>query len=486
MATQVTTGSTVAAFVLEALIGEGATGRVYRASNADHGKVALKVLAPELARDERFRARFLRESRLAAGLAHPHIVPVLATGEQNESLYIAMRLVEGPDLRETLRRTSPLEPESALEIVGKVADALDAAHRAGLVHRDVKPANVLLEGDRVYLCDFGLARHMASVSTLTTEGGFVGTIDYIAPEQIQGLKVDRRADVYSLACVLFECLTGERPFVRESDLATVFAHLNEEPPRVSEIRSELPQELDPVFTTALAKAPEERFGSCGELVEAARAGLAGRTFARKRRHRGRLLVGGSLALAAAATVAAVLATHSGSPSRHSAAAPQGQPKITQTTIDGVTLGRPASFYKRALGGYQPFALTQPAPHFPALAFQEPAVAVYFRKRVGKAFVITTWNRSFRTTAGIGPCSTLGRMHAVYGSRVVPTWSGTTNGGKRHGSWQLGRNLLFMTDDERTISSVVLFRGPAHPARRQPEGSPQTWANYIGAIGTACK
>jgi serine/threonine-protein kinase len=482
MVEQLSLGSTVAGFRLEELIGEGATGRVFRASDGENRTVALKLLAPELARDERFRKRFLRESRLAAGLEDPHVVPVLEAGEADGILYLAMRLVDGPDLREILASQSPLEPELALAIVGQVATALDAAHRAGLVHRDVKPANVLLEGEHAYLCDFGLARHVSSVSSLTTERGFVGTIDYIAPEQIEGQGVDRQADVYSLGCLLFECLSGARPFARESDLATVFAHLNEDPPPISEIRPELPQELDTVFSTALAKVPDERYASCGELVAAVRAGLEGRTFVRRRRRGTGLLVGiGALAALIAAVVAFVL-TQSG-PS------PRTRPEITQSAIDGVSLGRTRTYYRRVLGPSRPFVekpAIQGAGTFPAASFQTPAVGVYFRPHHPKAFIITTWNRTFRTAEGIGPCSTLAQMRSTYGRRAVPTYSGSGPHGV-HWSYQLGRNLLFVTQDHKTISSVVLFTGPPNArARNQPPGTYQGDANYLGGNETKCE
>src|SRR5439155_18172302 len=246
MRSSVTTGTVVAGFRVVSLIGEGAMGAVYLAEETSSGhQVALKVLAPELARDERFRQRFLRESQLAAGLHHPNVVPTIGSGEDGGILYLAMAYVEGSDLRESLKRDGRLEPERALNLLAQVAAALDAAHTAGLVHRDVKPGNILLardgEKDRAYVCDFGLARHVSSVSSLTGERGFVGTIDYVPPEQIEGGRIDRRADVYSLGCVLFECLAGERPFERDSELSVVFAHLNEPPPRLSEVRPELPE-----------------------------------------------------------------------------------------------------------------------------------------------------------------------------------------------------------------------------------------------------
>ena len=310
------TGTVVAGFRVGSPIGEGAMGTVYLAEDGSGQRVALKLLSPELARDERFRQRFLRESSVAAGLEHPHIVPTFASGEEDAFLYLAMQYVEGSDLREVLRAEGRLEPQRALNLIRQVADALDAAHSAGLVHRDVKPGNILVadepEGEHAYVCDFGLARHVSSVSSLTGERGFVGTIDYVPPEQIEGGAIDARADVYSLGCVFFECLTGERPFERDSELSVVFAHLNEPPPRLSQLRPELPQELDAVFEAALAKSPDGRYSSCGELAAAARAALQGKTFVRRKLRRRRLLIAAAaLVVAAAATVGGILVTRGG-------------------------------------------------------------------------------------------------------------------------------------------------------------------------------
>jgi len=280
------TGTVLAGFRVEAPIGEGAMGAVYLAADSTGRRVALKLLSPELARDERFRRRFLRESELAGSLDHPHIVPTLAAGDDNGVLYLAMAYVEGSDLRELLRREGRLEPRRAIELIEQVADAVDAAHAAGLVHRDVKPGNILIaaeaEGEHAYVCDFGLARHVSSVSSLTSERGFIGTIDYVPPEQIEGGPIDGRADVYSLGCVLYECLAGVRPFERESELSVVFAHLNEPPPRLSDLRPELPDAFNGVFASALAKSPDDRYVTCGELVDAASAALRGKSFVRRK------------------------------------------------------------------------------------------------------------------------------------------------------------------------------------------------------------
>jgi ABC-type transport system substrate-binding protein/tRNA A-37 threonylcarbamoyl transferase component Bud32 len=305
MRASLTRGTILGGFCVQSLIAEGATGSVYLAEDVRTAdRVALKVLSPELADEERFRQRFLRESQVAASLHHPHITPTISSGDVDGRLFIAMAYIDGPDLRELLRREGSLEPERALALTSQVAEALDAAHAAGLVHRDVKPGNILVASvngeEHAYLCDFGLARHASSVSSLTGERGFVGTIDYVPPEQIEGGTIDLRADVYSLGCVLFECLAGMRPYARESELSVVFAHLNEPPPQLSVVKPQLPTTFDAVFATALAKAPADRYASCGELATAARAAGRGEV-PRTARHRR------SFATAAAALVAVVAA-----------------------------------------------------------------------------------------------------------------------------------------------------------------------------------
>jgi ABC-type transport system substrate-binding protein len=296
-------GSEVAGYTIDSLLGEGGTGAVYLARDAEGRAVALKVLDPAVGADSRFRERFLRESGVAAVLEHPNVVPVLDAGEDGGLLYIAMEWVDGTDLRELLRRDGALEPERAVALVEDVAAGLDVAHAAGLVHRDVKPGNILVAADRARLCDFGLAKHTASADSLTGERMLVGTVAYIAPEQIEGTGVDARSDVYSLGCVLYECLTGEPPFDRDSELAVLYAHLNEPPPRPSTLRAELPAALDDVVAVALAKDPAERPASGGELARAARAALHGRSPLRRRRAPVVLAAAGALA---AVTVAAVL------------------------------------------------------------------------------------------------------------------------------------------------------------------------------------
>jgi predicted Ser/Thr protein kinase len=460
-------------------------GTVYLAEDIDgERQVALKLLTPELARDERFRRRFLRETELAASLDHPNVVRTLASGDEDGILYLAMEYVEGADLRELLRHEGRLEPDRALSLLRQVAGALDAAHDTGLVHRDVKPGNILVseaDGEHAYMCDFGLARHISSVSSLTTDRGFVGTIDYVPPEQIEGGQIDGRADVYSLGCVLYECLAGARPFDRDSELSVVFAHLNEPPPRLSDLRPELPEAFDAVFETALAKSPGDRYATCGELVKAAREASRGKVFRRRRVRRRRLLLTAAIVVVAAgAATGGVLATrggsHDGAPS-----SPQVLPAITQTSIAGAKLGHEAQYYKTLLGGYRAQELTEV--HYPALAFQQPEVAVYFPARGKTAHIITTWNKNDKTAEGIGPCSTLVAMHKAYGGRVKATWAGSSPNGKVHTSWAVGKNLLFVTQDQETISAVVLYKGLRI---EKHGGSPQDYANYVGAVETACR
>ena len=272
-------GTTIADYRIVALAGRGGMSLVYRARDERLGRdVALKLLSPELTDDDQFRRRFLRESQVAASLHHPNIVPVYAAGEADGNLYLAMRYVEGADLKALLRRESTLSPERALAVLGQVAAALDTAHRHHLVHRDVKPANILLEGappkENGYLADFGLTKTDASRSPTMT-GQLVGTLDYVAPEQIRGQTLDGRADIYSLACVLYECLVGSPPFASSSEVAVLYAHLQHAPPSTSQGRPGLPSAIDAVLARALAKRAEQRQRSAGELVADAREALAG-------------------------------------------------------------------------------------------------------------------------------------------------------------------------------------------------------------------
>jgi serine/threonine-protein kinase len=282
MATDARIGSELAGYRIETAIGRGGMGVVYRAEQIRLGrKVALKLLAPELAENAGFRARFEHESRLAAALDHPNIVPLYEAGEADGLLFISMRYVEGTDLRALLNREGRLEPRRAIDVAAQVAGALDAAHARGLVHRDVKPGNILISPgaaagapEHCYLTDFGLTKDTSSPVELTATGTFVGTIDYIAPEQIEGSAPDGRGDQYALACVLFECLTGHPPFPRDQEIVVMWAHLQDEPPAVTADRPDLPAALDAVIARAMAKAPGERYASCTAMVDAAREALA--------------------------------------------------------------------------------------------------------------------------------------------------------------------------------------------------------------------
>lgn len=272
-------GRTLGHYRLEEPVGRGGAGRIYRARHEVLATdAAVKVLDEELASDAAFRERFFSEARLAAAFSqrHPSIISIYDASEHDGRLYIAMDYVEAGDLGAVIRRDGPLDPSRAVAILSQVAGALDAAHGEGFVHRDVKPANVLVDrGDRVFLTDFGIAKDTHSRVGLTRQGSFVGTIDYCAPEQIQGATVDGRADEYSLGCLLFECLTGRPPFVRDLEVQTMYAQLTEPPPPVSAHRAGLPAALDAVLARALAKDPGARYGSCAELVGAVEAALAG-------------------------------------------------------------------------------------------------------------------------------------------------------------------------------------------------------------------
>jgi ketosteroid isomerase-like protein len=354
---------------IEEVVGRGGMGVVYRALQLDLGRpVALKVIAGERAQDGEFRERFEREARMAAAIDHPNVVPVYATGEEDGALYLVMRYVTGSDLHRLIRRLGRLPADRAAAIVAQVGAALDAAHAAGLVHRDVKPANVLLSGDddHAYLSDFGLMRPLDPQQPITDSGQWLGTVDFASPEQLSGGRSDARSDVYSLGCVLHAALTGAPPFARGTVPATLLAHLNDPPPRPSDTGA--PREFDRVVGRALAKVPGERYPSAGDLARAAlaaargesvtetertvaigRAAPAGRTAVtaiaarmptaatalpppahprerlerparRRRRRRGALAVAVVLPLAGVLTVAALMVTSDGSSGDAAAAA----------------------------------------------------------------------------------------------------------------------------------------------------------------------
>jgi serine/threonine-protein kinase len=265
--------SQIAGYRLQERIGQGGMAVVFRAFDERlQRQVALKILAPGIAGDEAFRRRFIRESRSAAAVDDPHIVPVFEAGEADGVLFIAMRYVPGGDARTLVDRVGPLSPARTAGIVSAVASALDAAHVAGLVHRDVKPRNMLVDArpgrpDHVYLSDFGLTKANVSVASLTGSGQFLGTVDYCAPEQIEGRLVDGRADEYALACAAFELLSGVPPFPREQGMAVLYAHLSAPPPLLTSQRPDLPPAANAVLARAMAKAPAERYASCREFAE---------------------------------------------------------------------------------------------------------------------------------------------------------------------------------------------------------------------------
>lgn len=272
-------GDKVGGFVIEAIAGRGGMGVVYRAQQTKPNRlVALKVIAPDLAEQSEFRARFEREAMIAAQIEHPNVIPVYAVDEDRGVLFLAMRFVSGSDLRTLIAKHGRVEPRRAAAIIVQVGRALDAAHGHGLVHRDVKPANILLSvadgRDHVYLTDFGLTRHIEGPHGFTSTGTFLGTIDYIAPEQARAERVDARTDVYSLGCVLYHALAGTVPFPLANDLAKLYAHGTQQPPSVCELVPDVPAACDRVLARAMAKSPDERYLSAGDFGRAALAAAA--------------------------------------------------------------------------------------------------------------------------------------------------------------------------------------------------------------------
>ncbi len=267
------TGSLVSGYRVERMLGSGGMGTVYLAVQLSLNRpVALKMLASELSRDVAFRARFAREGEVQAALDHPHIVPIYEAGDSDSGLFLAMRYVRGSTLKDLILGGA-LDPERAIRLLTPVADALDAAHAAGLIHRDVKPQNILVDSTEwPYLADFGLTRAGGS-SGITRTGQLVGTFDYIAPEQVQGLSASPRSDQYAMAAVLFECLTGEVPYPRDSDAALLYAQVHESPPSLSARRGDVPPAFDAVIQCGMAKDPAERFVSVRALMAAAQDAL---------------------------------------------------------------------------------------------------------------------------------------------------------------------------------------------------------------------
>ncbi|HXJ63043.1 MAG TPA: ABC transporter substrate-binding protein [Actinomycetota bacterium] len=359
MATDSRIGTQVAGYRVESLIGRGGMSEVYLAHHEGlDRKAALKLLSPELAESDAFRKRFIRESRLAAALDHPNVVPIYEAGDAGGLLFIAMRYVPGSDLKSVIAEHGPLEPDDVVRAMDQMGAALDAAHAAGLVHRDVKPGNVLLSPataparvGHLYLADFGLTKKSLSASGMTKTGQFVGTLDYMAPEQIRSEPVDARTDVYSLGCVLYQCLTGEPPFVREAEVAVMYAHLSDPAPVPSEHRRGLPPEIDAVVARAMAKEPDERYASAGELAAATREALRpvltgdagsgpvpGPRPPRPKRRRRRAVAGVGISLAVVVAVVAALVAGGGSPRRGGSTGPSASAAAVVTRFDSNSVG----------------------------------------------------------------------------------------------------------------------------------------------------
>ena len=338
------TGTVLGAYRIDAVAGEGGMGVVYRATQLGLDRpVALKVIALEFAHDAGFRGRFKSEAQLAASIDHPNVVPVYEAGEADGVLYLAMRYVDGIDLRALVDSAGRLEPERAVHIIRQLSGALDAAHRRGLVHRDVKPPNVLIAhggDDHAYLTDFGLTKHAAAADGFTRTGQFVGTPDFVSPEQIRGQQADARADVYALGCVLFHALTGHPPFPRESELGRMYAHLNDPVPAASDLAPGVPVALDAVIATAMAKAADERYPSAGDLARAAAAAIHGDVppeFA------------GSVAIGEAAAAPDTPAPRSVAPTGLATPPPVGAASIPSAQATGAVAGTKAPAQPRPAG-----------------------------------------------------------------------------------------------------------------------------------------
>ena len=346
-------GTELAGHRVVGVIGRGGMSVVYLAEHIGlRRKVALKVLGPELADDDAFRQRFIRESQITARLDHPNIVTVYDAGEADGVLYISMQYVEGTDLERLLRAETRLEPGRAVALISQAAAALDAAHAAGLVHRDVKPGNILLasdarsSSDRAFLSDFGVTKRLETGAGITRTGQFVGTVDYVSPEQIRGEDVDGRADVYSLGCVLYRCLTGEVPFPRDTEVATIYAHLQDPPPVPSERLPGLGDGFDAPIARALAKLPADRFDTCRDLADGAGAVARPRPVAASlvspqppatSRRRMAFVSGGLAVVASGLAIAALLLLPRGNdgtaPPSSPSTSPSPLPELTWTAVD---------------------------------------------------------------------------------------------------------------------------------------------------------
>ncbi len=456
-------GATLAGYRIEAEIGRGGMGVVYRAIDTRLDRpVALKLIAPELAGDARFRERFLRESRLAASIDHGNVLPIYEAGEHDGQLFLAMRFVEGTDLKALLRERKTLPVEQALSILGRVADALDAAHAKGLVHRDVKPGNVLLdERGHPYLSDFGLTKEAGGASTQT--GHIVGTLDYLAPEQIRGEQIDGRTDEYALACMLYECLAGAPPFARATEAEVLWAHMQENPPSLRGHHV-----LDPVLARGLAKDKADRYPTCGELLAAAHSavGLEAPALRRRRLRAGRRLVLAGAALVAAAGIGvAVLTLTGGESSALATPAPNSVVEIDP--------GADKPVAEVAVGSNPTSLAVDPAAVWVLNADDQTISRIDRKTKVQKAFSIGTtptdlavgegsvWvgnGTESSTSVFIGPIlSSVSRVDpdtlAVLGTSKLPTADMGGEGGVQGDSLVVGKGAIWAINPDLTLSKL---------------------------------
>jgi serine/threonine protein kinase len=520
-------GAQIAGYRLAEQIGWGGMAVVYRARDVRLERwVALKILAPEIAGDGSFRRRFISESRAAAAVDHPHIIPVFEAGEAGGALFIAMRYVGGGDVRTLVRRLGPLDPARAGRIVGQVGAALDAAHAAGLVHRDVKPANMLLgvvagggHPDHVYLSDFGLSKQALAVAGLTQTGQFVGTLDYMAPEQIESRPVEGRTDQYALACAAFEMLSGEPPFHRGADLGLLFAQLSEAPPALTARRPDLPPEVDQVLVRALARSPAGRYPSCLEFAASLRAacGLEGGASGQLRPWPPR---------AAAEVAGAPGAGRPGQPPSAPAAPPyparnlaapgshRHRPGPTAVETGSASAGRgPSGPWSPGQDQYRPgghgrrSSRPDPAPpYLPPVSYAAPALAPPGRGRralaiaavaclviLGMAGAFTYLRQhggaSTRATGTSSPPGAAGRGGAARSSRPAGTVTAYIAAINRHNytrAWKLGgrnstssfpafeQGFATTAKDKVTIESVTGHVVTARLSARQTDGTVRTY------------
>jgi tRNA A-37 threonylcarbamoyl transferase component Bud32 len=451
MATGPLVGTSFAGYRVESVLGRGGMSVVYLAEHPRlKNRVALKLLAPALAQDDLFRERLVRESRLAASLNHPHVIPVFDTGEEDGTLFVSMRYVDGSDLR-ALLQDGPLPLEHTAAVISQAASALDAAHARGLVHRDVKPANILIETGgvppgHVYVADFGLTKHTDARSGATTSG-VVGTVDYMAPEQIEGRQVDGRADVYALGCVLYQCLTGKAPFDQPNDVAVLWAHIREDPPLPSTTDRGL-RAFDGIVDRALAKDPRDRYESCGALADdVGRAAQVrkrpGRTRRARlprpqRRTRRRWVVpalaGVVAGAAAAGAVALALRNDNPTPGVRTAAAPAADP---------ILLGFVPPQLRPTCSRAAP-----PTPDFTSSVTCRPADPSVTSVRYSRAFTGARMRERFlQDVVSVGVIAR--------GEPLLPTGSCPQAGGPAAREWvQLGRTRRL----ERFLSTPGVARG----------------------------